>query len=298
MRAWGGVSWFFAYLGNFRVAWTNVDPPVFSFVPLWSLQVEEQFYLIYPAVVLLLSRLRLRQLLIVCVIASPLLRCFLLFFFPASDLARWVLMPCRMDSLAIGGLVALFMRSPLVQVVTAAQVRIGALAAGTVVLVGLIVLPETNPIMSSVGYTAIDTVCALVLTMVLLRPSGVPARWLRWRPLVYTGQISYGLYMLHSPSSWLARSLLGRLTGHEIQGHSGFSVLITFAAAFVVAGVSWRCFELPILALKDRFARYAAPTVFCPAENKSTRAPRSLSYPWNPAYSPAVPEAAKGRPAL
>lgn len=45
-------------------------PPVFSFAPLWSLQVEEQFYLLFPVAVLFLSRAHLRRLLIICVVAA------------------------------------------------------------------------------------------------------------------------------------------------------------------------------------------------------------------------------------
>jgi peptidoglycan/LPS O-acetylase OafA/YrhL len=268
LRAWGGAGWLFAYLGNVRMAWIGAFPPVFSFQPLWSLQIEEQFYLLYPAVVLLLSRLRLRQSLIICVVAAPLLRSVLLFCSPGSGVARFALMPCRLDSLAMGGLVALFMRSSLVHMLKPSLVRIGTLVAGTAVFLCSRVSAEPmSPIMSSVGYTVIDCMCALLLIMVLLWPSSVTAKWLRWRPLVYTGQISYGLYLLHGPSSWVARSFLGRLTGHEITGHSGPSVLITFVAAFVAAGLSYRFFESPILALKDRVARYDAAKVVMQLEN-------------------------------
>jgi peptidoglycan/LPS O-acetylase OafA/YrhL len=71
LQKWG-IGWFVVYLGNIRAAWLNAFPPVFSFAPLWSLQVEEQFYLLYPLVVLLLSRQNLRRFLLGCVIAAPL----------------------------------------------------------------------------------------------------------------------------------------------------------------------------------------------------------------------------------
>src|SRR5665213_1680952 len=55
MKAWGGVGWFFVYLGNIHAAWMNSLPPVLSFATLWSLQVEEQYYLLFPLAVALLS---------------------------------------------------------------------------------------------------------------------------------------------------------------------------------------------------------------------------------------------------
>jgi len=253
IRTWGSVGWFFAYLGNVHIAWTNAMPPIFSFSPLWSLQIEEQFYLLYPVIVLFLSHLHLRKLLIACVVAAPLLRLFLMFFVTGSGEARYVLTPCRMDSLALGGLVALLVRSPLAHMLTLTQVRTGALLSGAVVSFCAVISTDFgSPIMSSVGYTAIGITSALLLTMVVLWPSNMPAKWLRWRPLVYTGQVAYGLYLLHGPSSWVARSFIERLTGLEIKGHSGLSVPVTFVSAFIAAGLSWRFFESPILSLKDR----------------------------------------------
>lgn len=255
MRAWGGVSWFFAYAGNLRIAWMKAMPPVFSFVPLWSLQVEEQFYLLYPFVVLFLSRLRLRQLLIVCVVTAPLLRLYL-FLATGTTVAGYVLTPCRMDSLALGGLVVLLVRSPLAHKLTFLQVGIGALVTGAALALCLMVSTgwESSTI-SSLGYSFIDLIGALLLIMIVLWPSNVPAKWLRWRPLVYTGQISYGLYLLHAPSSWVARFLVERFTGVEIQGHSALSVPLTFISAFIAADLSRRFFESPILLLKDRLTR-------------------------------------------
>jgi peptidoglycan/LPS O-acetylase OafA/YrhL len=267
MRAWGGVSWFFAYLGNLRMAWTGTFPPIFSFDPLWSLQVEEQFYLVYPLIVLFLSRRRLRQVLIICVLAAPLLRLFLIIFVTRGGIASYVLMPCRMDSLALGGLVALFTRSPVVHLVTLAKIRIAALASGTLVLACTLISPQLlSPIWTSVGYTLIDGTCALLLMLVVLWPSSIPIKILRWSPLVYTGKIAYGLYLLHAPSSWAARLLIGRLTGFAVKGHSALSVPITLVSAFIAASLSWRFFESPILSLKDRFAGWEAPSAVSRAE--------------------------------
>jgi peptidoglycan/LPS O-acetylase OafA/YrhL len=106
LKRWGGAGWFAFYLGNFRIAWVNAMPPIFSLTPLWSLQVEEQFYVLFPLVVSLLSIQNLRRMLVGCVIAAPLLRVCLTLFVPGSAEACYVLMPCRMDALALGALLA------------------------------------------------------------------------------------------------------------------------------------------------------------------------------------------------
>jgi len=264
LREWGGVGWFFAYLGNVRLAWTGMMPPVFSFDPLWSLQVEEQFYLLYPIVVLLLSGLHLRRFLVGCVVAAPVLRLFLLLFVPGSGMARYVMMPCRMDSLALGGLVAILMRSPRTNTLTITRVRTGLLlAVAAVLLCAVISLGSLTPVMSTVGYTAVDITSALLLIMVVRWPNDRAVKWLRLWPLVYTGQIAYGLYLLHGPASWVARTIIGRLTGLTIEGHSLLSIPITFISAFTAAGLSWKFFESRILRMKDKLTRVdQAPSQF------------------------------------
>jgi peptidoglycan/LPS O-acetylase OafA/YrhL len=108
--------------------------------------------------------------------------------------------------------------------------------------------------MRSVGYTLIDIGCVVLLAIVVSSPASKLAAVLRWRPLVYTGQIAYGLYLLHGPASWVGRGLIAHFTSANIKGHSTISVPITFIAAFIAASISWRFFELPILRLKQRFS--------------------------------------------
>lgn len=253
--SWGSVGWFVAYVGNIQIALQNALPPVFSFGVLWSLQVEEQFYLLYPFAVVLLSRRNLGYLLIGCVALAPALRTLLLFFVPGSECARWTLMPCRMDSLALGGLVALLMRTPMTSRITFPMVRNAALFAGLLLAACLSVSTESvSSIMSSIGFTLTATACALLLLLVVRWPSSRLCSWLRWRPLVYTGQLAYGLYMLHGPAGWAARAAIAKFWGIQIAPYSVLSVVTTFTAAFLVAELSWRFFESPILAFKEKFS--------------------------------------------
>lgn len=252
MKAWGGVPWFFVYLGNIHAAWANSLPPVLSFATLWSLQVEEQFYLVFPVAVYLLSLRNLRRFLIGCAIAAPLARTALVLFAPQNLIAGYVLMPCRMDALAMGGLLAILLigvRPP------AAHARF-AFALGGAIAAGIFCAAYWNrqtataydPSMRSIGYSAVDFACASLLCWILLSPASKLTGMLRLRPLVYTGQVAYGLYLLHEPASWAARRLLG-----GIEAHSALSVPITFTASFAAAALSWRFFEAPFLSFKDRF---------------------------------------------
>jgi peptidoglycan/LPS O-acetylase OafA/YrhL len=129
-------------------------------------------------------------------------------------------------------------------------VRLSATISGVAVL-GMLVFGQ--PLFAeSIGYSLVDISFALLLTLIVLRPSNNLAKVLRWRAFAYTGQIAYGLYLLHGPASWLARNLIAALLGVEVPGHSAISVPITFLASFLAASLSWRFLESPILSLKDR----------------------------------------------
>jgi peptidoglycan/LPS O-acetylase OafA/YrhL len=263
MVRWGGAGWFFCYLGNVRAAWVGMLPPVFVFVPLWSLQVEEQFYLFYPAVIRFMgSGNRLRVLLAACVVSAPLIRVALFLISPGNVAARYALTPCRMDALALGGLVAIVERSPrerwLSKVVVSRAAVLGLLTVVALLTVAARLgqgLSWDSAVMSTVGYSATAGTSALVLALVVLWPSSALPRALCRRPLIYTGQIAYGLYLLHGPASWGARTIAGHLLGMNIRGHSTLSVPLTFLAGFALASLSWKFFEAPILSLKNRFTR-------------------------------------------
>lgn len=213
---------------------------------------EEQFYLLFPAIVALLPMRILRRFLIACVAAALLLRTGITLVIPQGALACYVLMPCRMDELALGGLVAIMMRSGEPRFSPAVFLR-AALGGGTAVAVMFASVSRSahDPFVRSAGYLLIGVTCAAALAFIVSSPLGRVCRVLRWKPLVYTGQISYGLYILHGPAAWVARALISRLL--PVEPHTTLAVPLTFAAGFLAAGASWRWFESKLLKLKDRF---------------------------------------------
>ena len=81
----------------------------------WSLGVEEQFYLISPPLVRLLSTQNLKSILIATLILTPMFRAALFLFWAGGRFAMYVWMPCRADSLAMGVLAALLWREGKIQ---------------------------------------------------------------------------------------------------------------------------------------------------------------------------------------
>lgn len=176
-----GVVAGFTYSTNL---WRVNDVGLGSMYHLWSLAVEEHFYLVWPIVIVAL-RGRPRAVLAVASLAaaaSTLWRIHLL-----DDGASWVRLysgsDVRISGMLIGGALAVLVLQGL---------RARSYALGIVGLVA--VLTVTVPTFTW-GLLAVDAVAvALVLGIVT---SG--CRWLESTPLVSTGRISYALYLWHVP---------------------------------------------------------------------------------------------------
>ena len=78
----------------------------------WSLAVEEQFYLVLPAILWFLSGRKLYYALGSVVLAAPLLRLYLVTHFSSGQMASFCLMPCRADALLLGVAAAVLVRKP------------------------------------------------------------------------------------------------------------------------------------------------------------------------------------------
>jgi peptidoglycan/LPS O-acetylase OafA/YrhL len=259
--SWGSPLWLYAYLGNVRTAVTNVSPPDY-FVPMWSLHVEEQFYLVLPPLVLYLTRAHLKQVLIGAIILAPAIRGVLDWAYPDLPLLQFMLFPCRMDSLALGGLLAVVQTSqdtlkrwrwPLV-VATAVTLLVAIetfrLGGGTF----------DGHVERTIGYSLFALAClAFIMSVLSLRGTAATA-WLNWRPLQYVGMISYGFYLLQYP----ANGLFNR-TAH-LMGLSTAALedtLVKFvcvgAICLALSSISWYLWETRWLAAQRQFRRPPTP---------------------------------------
>jgi peptidoglycan/LPS O-acetylase OafA/YrhL len=202
------------------------------FLHFWSLSVEEQFYLVWPALIVLLTwrgggSRRLIAALLIGVIASFALSMWLT---DASPARAFYLLPTRVWQLGVGGLLALIG-------VAGTSRRAGAVAwAGlaAVAVAGVALTAE----MPYPGLAALlPTAGAAALLYGGAAPSG-PVRLLAAAPLRFLGKISYSLYLWHWPLLVLPLMFLERaLTGVE--------VVASVAVAIGVSWLSWRFVEQP-----------------------------------------------------
>lgn len=223
-----------------------------SYPPLWSLAVEEQFYLAWPWIYVRLKRKGLTALCVALMIVCPLLRAAALsHILWTGDIfsKTWMIA----DNLAVGALIALLVRTPGVTV--KALTRAGAVTAlvcagGLALLLGSGHSIKRDVFGGSVGFSLIGLLCAGCLILVLVAYSDRPLqRSLRW--LVFFGDISYGLYLIHM----FCEHLYDRFAGEGFRSDAGamwLRFVVANGVAILLAVVSKRWFENPIMRLKNR----------------------------------------------
>ena len=210
----------------------------------WSLGVEEQFYLLWPVLLLLAARTRRPRLAMTLLIAVLLVGSFLLSVATTVSNGPWAyyLLPTRAWQLAAGGLLALaapwFSRAPRPFSALIGWLGVGLLGVGLIVIGPMTAYPGIAallPTLGAAGVIASGGRAGSPGRIVLATP---PLRWL--------GRISYSLYLWHWPILVLAPVALG-LDGSEFgpaEGDLGLRLGLVLVAV-VLAALTWRLVEEP-----------------------------------------------------
>lgn len=246
-------GWYWAYLPNLRI-FLHGDWFVPIFDHTWSLAIEEQFYLVWPVLVLVLGARRLVPATIALAAGSCALRAVMAGH-GWTDAQLRVLPLSHADGLALGALVAALLHAgvaaPRLRGLGASLIASGLLLRLGAVWVGPSVLRDT-----ALEGTAWTLVFAGGLALVAVAaPTGRLARALSAPWLRFFGTYSYGLYIAHVPimmwgSPYLARA--APLAGSSLLDALALLVL-GGALSTALAVLSFRYFEGPFLALKARF---------------------------------------------
>lgn len=242
--------------------WTN------WLTPTWSLAVEEQFYLVLPAVIWFFSGRSLRYFLGSVIVAAPILRFFLDFNVPFGHVASFCLMPCRADALLLGVVAAKLVRHKTAWESLKSHRRL-LVSAWIILLAGLsafVVLKQTDHLgsfMTTIGYSWLALFYLGLLLLALIYTSGWLGKILRNSWLKALGTISYGVYLIHKPVLGLVFACFGFETPMAQTSAGKLLVVSALAITLAVAYGSWAVFEKPLLKIGHRF-KYsnAAPPSF------------------------------------
>jgi peptidoglycan/LPS O-acetylase OafA/YrhL len=217
----------------------------------WSLAVEEHFYLVWPAVVFLASRKNLMRICATLMVVG--LICRILAYFYINHLAAYVLTPCRMDELALGGLIALAARGPG----GIKQLLRGAKWVGGISAIALAVMWSQQK--ESLNYTLSMSVVSIFFgALLVLAVNGQILGKMFSHPVMrFFGKYSYGIYVFHWMLAPFFKEVFGyeeliRMTGSRVAG-VGLSIVIAITISVVVGMLSWHLFEKHMLKLKRYF---------------------------------------------
>lgn len=284
------LAWHVAYLSNVQVFLTETWPGSISH--LWSLAVEEQFYLIWPWLIVFVPRRWLVPAVVVAIVSAPMFRWWLATEGYRETLLA-VLTPGCLDSLGVGALVALVAglksratsgtnpestadgprsavanhQSP-VRSLRSPVVSLGAAGFLTALLVA-----EGSGAHLPFGLIALkQTLQAIVFAWLVFRAAegfgGITGRVLSAAPVVYIGRISYGIYLAHG----FAGDILAGVGINSRALPEPWRFMILSGLTVGLAAVSWRLVESPINAMKARFP-------YTPATRSAAPAPGQFATP-------------------
>lgn len=242
----------------------------------WSLAIEEQFYLLWPVVlwVLLSFAVPARRIAGGLVVAAVVVAAWRIAVWQ-QDLSSWDRvyrlyngLDTRLDSLLVGSLIAILTGCGLLSESRRVKgvLRAGSLAAAGVLIVMLVRLDWFSPRLYLGGLT-LSAVCTATLLLALLARE---AEWLR-RPLefpllMWTGRISYGLYLWHAPIFHLMKD--APLPAPALEG-------LRWSLSLIAAVLSYQLVEQPCLRLKERFRSPASAGLHASRESATAAEPEA-----------------------
>ena len=242
---WYYVAGYLLFAGN----WVHAvfgRPESIAF-PLWTVSIEEQFYLIWP---LLVKKLERRGLIVSGIVIFLLATVCRTGFVLAGISGGYIYYgsTARCDSIALGILIALFAdRLPKLTSTARLLLVSGGLVGWIVSSAWLTDQPGPISMREVPGRLIIALAAGAMLYGCLYsRNKLLAGAW-----VVRLGKVSYGLYLLHLTGLLLAKSVLHPVSGSALLATKAVGFVLTLLLAFI----SYRWIESPFLRMKDRFAR-------------------------------------------
>jgi peptidoglycan/LPS O-acetylase OafA/YrhL len=263
-RLQGELPWAWAYLYNFRMIASDEHSRLLGH--LWSLSVEEQFYLLWPWLIAFAPRRLIPVVCLVLVGMGPLLREWIFSsLLPALGFSghrltiyTYIFTISHLDAFALGALINFVHWRPHTWQITAligAALAVGFAVNGsygmnTLSLGWPLFMPNAQQY--AWGYTIINLIWFAVICAIL---TGGPIKRFFCRPVLdYLGKRSYSTYLLHFPLLAIMQPLLSIAIDvlGRIPGTLAFAVPY-LAVVILVSDLTYRHIEVPINSLKDRF---------------------------------------------
>jgi len=248
---WPFIAGYLLLSGNWVYVFLGLPHSIAS--PLWSVSIEEQFYLLWPLALRRLSRRQLVFAVIGLLVVANVVRVFLVYSHVLGAAIEYNTL-ARIDSIAFGILVAYFLGSeaPSLSLFSRSALALGSLVLWCLVAsyTNLNAQTEVAPVMGTLLGRPLVAMGAAGLLVAVIGAPAVGARALIHSWLTYLGRISYGLYVYHAAGLLLAWHLF---RGNSVKAYAAYT-LAGFLLTVVFSAISYRWLESPFLKMKERFA--------------------------------------------
>ncbi len=230
--------WYYLYLQNIPDTFIGIQND--NCGHFWSLAVEEHFYLFWPFLVYYLSPIRLMWASFGIIILSLIIRIILVNF----HLEVFYFTPCRFDALAIGALLAYFEYKEKLLAYRKYLLNLGIFSFILLITTWLFTGAKHLYLLQVIKFPIVATFYFSIVGYASIQhPDHIISKILSSRLLLFTGKISYSLYVFHC----LVYSLF------ENSNYFAFSFFLCFSLTYFIAYLSYEIYEKPFLNLKKYF---------------------------------------------
>lgn len=244
-----GMAWHLSYLTNFLIVHNGGQFPDWSVSHFWSLAVEEQFYLVWPWLILFLPRRAIPWAVGAVVCIGPAFR----LLGGMLRISGFVLYPMPffwLDGLGLGALLAIASDPSFKLRWVLPIVRRAALPAGIVGVATALYLTRIGrfpSVENTIYYLGYSLASAWLVAAAAAGFKGAIGRVMTFKPLLWVGAVSYGIYVYHIIVVTYWKKL------HVPPAAQVPRALAAVAATFVIAALSFYLYEHPINSLKRYF---------------------------------------------
>jgi len=243
---WRAATAFSCLAGNWWIVFHGFPSSVIF--PLWSVSIEEQFYLLWPYAVRRAGT-GFMVALALCMLAVSNLTRIYLGLHHATETQVWCSTFVHLDPMAAGILLAIFLKGGAPSLGAKWRLAFGIAGLSLMALAANVFRIKADPLALRdvvLGYPVMTLGAAILLPAVLIE-----RKILTKSMLVYLGRISYGLYIFHVLGLMCSDYIVPNYRGSLLRFASRETVAL--ALTFTLAAASYRWLETPFLKLKQRF---------------------------------------------